>query len=78
MGYSNVTETVCRVLATVKNPAVNAVFPIRPMVKLPNLFFTNTHIVPNVKIVKSELKSEKSNKNKHKYNLVLKENKKRH
>ena len=32
----------------------------------------------NVKIVKSKFKSEKSNKNKHESNVVLKENKNRH
>ena len=29
-------------LATVKNSAVNMVFPIWPIVELPNLFFPNT------------------------------------
>ena len=31
-----------RVLAAVKNSAVNAVFPIWPILKLPNLRFPNT------------------------------------
>ena len=70
-----------RVLVTVKNSVVNTVFPIWPIVELPNLCFPNTLSIKieyqNVKIVKSEFKSEKSKKNKHKYNVLLKENKKK-
>ena len=65
-----------RVLATVKNSMVNAVFPIWPMVQLPNLFPKYLTEYQNVKIGKSKFKSEKSKKNKYKSNVVLKGNKK--
>ena len=35
-------ELVHRVLATVKNYVINIVFPICPMIELPNLCFSNT------------------------------------
>ena len=46
------------------------------MVKLPNLGFPILNRVPNIKIVKSEFKSE-NNKNKHRNNVFIKENKKK-
>ena len=61
-----------RVLATVKNSVVNKVFPIWLTIELPNLYFPNTSKCRN-----SEIKSEKSNKNKHKSNINLKQNKKK-
>ena len=60
-----------RVLATVNNSAVNVVFPILPMVELPNLFPKYLAEYQNVQIVKSKFKNEKSRKNKHKNNIVL-------
>ena len=65
-----------RVLATVKNSAVNAVFPIWSMVELPNLFLKYLVEYHNLKIVKSKFKSEKRRRNKHKSNVVLKGTKK--
>ena len=65
-----------RVLVTVKHSAVNAVFPLWPIVEFPNLCFPNEY--QNVEILKSKFKSEKSNKKKKKKsNVDLKENKKK-
>ena len=59
-------------LSTVKNTAVDTVFPIWPIVELPNLLPTRLIEYQNVK-------TEKTKKNKHKNNAVLKENEtKRH
>ena len=67
------------VLATVKNSAVNAVFPIWTIVELPNLSPKYLLEHQNVNIVKSKFKSEKSSKNKYKSTVVLKvKEKKRH
>ena len=63
-------------LATVKNSAVNTVFPIWPMVELPNLFPKYLLEYQNTEIVKSKFKSYKIKKHKHKNNVVLKGNKK--
>ena len=52
-------------LATVKNSVVNMVFPIWPIVELPNLFPKYVIEYQNVKIVNSKFKNEKSKKNKH-------------
>ena len=54
---------------------VNAVFPIWQMSEVPNVFTKYLMEYQNVKIVKSKFKSEKSKKNKHKSNVVLKGNK---
>ena len=69
-------KTKPRVLATIKNCVVNTVFPIWPIVELPNSCFPNTLYIEyqNVKTLKSKFKGEISIKNKHKCNLVLKEN----
>ena len=52
-------------LATVKNSVVNMVFPIWPIVELPNLFPKYVIEYQNVKIVNLKFKNEKSKKNKH-------------
>ena len=52
-------------LPTVKNSVVNTVFPIWPIVELPNLFPKYVIEYQNVKIVNSKFKNEKSKKNKH-------------
>ena len=52
-------------LPTVKNSVVNTVFPIWPIVELPNLFPKYIIEYQNVKIVNSKFKNEKSKKNKH-------------
>ena len=51
-------------LATVKNSAVNMVLLNWPVVKLPNLGFTNKYLIEyqNVKIVKSDLKVKNARK----------------
>ena len=54
---------------------VNAVFPIWQMSEVPNVFIKYLIEYQDVKIVKSKFKSEKSKKNKHKSNVVLKGNK---
>ena len=64
-------------LATVKNSAVNTVFPIY-VSKTSQFMFPNYLMdYQNVKIVKTKFKSEKSNKVKHKIIVVLTK-KKRH
>ena len=75
--YAMKELNLTRVLATVNNSAVNAVFPIWPMVELPNLFSKYLIEYQNVQIVKSKFKNEKSKKNKHKHNIVLKGKKKK-
>ena len=64
------------VLATVKNSVVNIVFPVWSVIEFPNLFPKYLIEYKNVKIMKSKFKSEKSRRNKHKSNVVLKGNKK--
>ena len=63
------------VSSTVNNSVVNTVFPIWSMTELPNLFPKCLLEYQNAEMVKSKFKSEKSKKNKHKNNVVLKENK---
>ena len=65
-------------LATFKYYVVYTVFPIWPIVKLPNLFPKYLTECQNVKTVKSKFTSEKSNKNQYKRKAVLKENEKKY
>ena len=51
-------------LPTVKNSVVNTVFPIWPIVELPNLFPKYIIEYQNVKIVNSKFENEKIQKNK--------------
>ena len=67
----------CRLLATVKNSAASAFFPIWPILEPPNLFPKYLTEYQNVKIVKSEFKNEEIKRNKHKSNVVLKGNEKK-
>ena len=67
---------IISVLATVKISVVNIVFPVWPVIELPNLLPKYLIEHKNVKIMKPKFKSEKSRRNKHKSNVVLKGNKK--
>ena len=68
--YSIVMEIL--ILATVKNSVVNTVFPIWPMAELPNLF--PKYLIEYLNVKNCNIKIEKSKKNKHKNNVVLKGN----